>query len=476
MKTIHSKIIFLFILCVLFVVALAFLSYQNTLYLERKLLIVESFDDLLNEVLELRRYEKNLIFYRDAVSLEQCSYYLVEVESSFHQIAPYIITAAGREKYEQFKGYLRDYNKLLSNYITITRNGGKLVNLAQIRENGKKIVTFSEELIKIKRAHIKVRLHRNVIYFVVLLSFFFLLFVGIFQMIGSSILAPLRAVKKATGKVASDEFEPIPNPANRDDEVSQLIVAFNKMAAELQKRENQLLQSRKMAAIGTFTSGIAHELNNPINNISLIVESLMEDDEQLSFQERQGLYQNLMDQADRTSDIVQNLLEFSRNRYAKVDKVALETIVQKTANLIKNEMKLNHIQFEQKVIDGPLPQLKVDKSGLQQVFLNLFLNSIHAMNGGGRIEVLMRVEHPTNEVRIDVRDTGGGIPAEHLERLFDPFFSTKKEGEGTGLGLSVSYNIIDKHGGRIEVESVLEQGACFSIFLPIVNDYEPDRR
>ena len=133
-------------------------------------------------------------------------------------------------------------------------------------------------------------------------------------------------------------------------------------------------------------------------------------------------------------------------------------------------MRINRVKFSQKIIDGPLPELRVDKGGIQQVFLNLFLNSIQAMENGGQIDVTLSADAAAREVRIDVRDTGKGIAPENLDRLFDPFFSTKKEGEGTGLGLSVSYNIINKHGGRIEVESASGKGTCFSIFLPIDKD------
>jgi len=473
-KTIRSKVIFLFSLCVFFVVAMALLSYQNSRYLEAKLVIIESFDDLLDDVLELRRYEKNLIFYQDAVSLEQCSRYLLLVDASFQQIAPDIITVAGDQKFSKFKEALEDYKKLLHHNMSIIRNGGQLPSLLEIRESGKKLVTFSEDLINIKRERIKVRLHRYVIYFTVLLFFFFSLFVYIFQLISSSILQPLKVVEEATKKVASEEFVPVTSRPDRHDEISRLIDAFNKMVEELKKRENQLLQSRKMASIGTFTSGIAHELNNPINNISLIVESLVEGDQDLSIEERSHLYQDLMGQAERTSDIVKKLLEFSRNRYAKTEKVAIDDIVRKTADLVTNEMRLNHITYSQTIEVGPLPELRVDKGGIQQVFLNLFLNSIQAMENGGRIDVVMGTFAAAGEIRIDVRDTGSGIPPGHLDRLFDPFFSTKKEGEGTGLGLSVSYNIINKHNGRIEVESTPGAGSRFSIFLPMGKDVDTD--
>jgi two-component system, NtrC family, sensor kinase len=471
-KTIRSKVIFLFSLCVFFVVTMASLSYQNTRYLEAKLMIIESFDDLLDDILELRRYEKNLIFYQDAVSLEQCSRYLLLVDASFQQIAPDIIAVAGDLKYSKFKEDLDAYKKLLHRYMSIVRKGEQLPSLLMIRESGKKLVTFSEDLIDIKRERIKVRLHHYVIYFTVLLLFFFSLFAYIFKLISSSILRPLKVVEEATKKVASEEFVPVSSRPDRHDEISRLINAFNKMVEELKNRENQLLQSRKMASIGTLTSGIAHELNNPINNISLIVESLAEEDQDLSIEERSHLYQDLMDQAERTSDIVKKLLEFSRNRYAKTEKVALDDIIRKTADLVTNEMRLNRVKYSQAIEGGPLPELRVDKGGIQQVFLNLFLNSIQAMENGGRIDVVISRYPTTREIRIDVRDTGSGIPAGHLDRLFDPFFSTKKEGEGTGLGLSVSYNIINKHSGRIEVESTPGAGSCFSIFLPIGKDVD----
>ena len=244
---------FSFVFCVCFVVALAILSYQNTRYLEAKLTIIQSFDDLLDDVLELRRYEKNLIFYQDAVSLEECSHYLLQVDASYQQIAADIITVAGNQKNNQFKADLDEYKKLLNHYMTIVRKGQQLPSLAEIRESGKKLVNFSEDLISIKRERIKVRLHRYFIYFAVLLFFFFFLFVFIFKLIGSSILRPLKVVEEATKKVASEEFVPVPIQPHRHDEISRLIGAFNKMVEELKKREDQLLQSRKMASIGTFT-------------------------------------------------------------------------------------------------------------------------------------------------------------------------------------------------------------------------------
>jgi signal transduction histidine kinase len=134
--------------------------------------------------------------------------------------------------------------------------------------------------------------------------------------------------------------------------------------------------------------------------------------------------------------------------------------------LVKNESDLHHIRFV-KEVTSDFPSIYLDKSGLQQVLLNLFMNSIQAMENGGELKVAICPAETPAEARIDISDTGPGIAPEHINQVFDPFFTTKKVGVGTGLGLSVSYNIIKKNGGRMEVNSRPGQGACFSIFLPL---------
>jgi signal transduction histidine kinase len=165
------------------------------------------------------------------------------------------------------------------------------------------------------------------------------------------------------------------------------------------------------------------------------------------------------------TDIVKNLLEFSRASHPRLEEASIEEIVHKTARLVRNEMRLSQISFSVEARDQ-LPPLQVDKGGLQQVLLNLFLNSMQAMPDGGEINVVIRLTEAKNEGRIDVIDTGKGIAKKDLGRIFDPFYTTKKDGEGTGLGLSVSHSIIKKHGGRMEVKSTVGEGTVFSIFLP----------
>lgn len=471
MKTIRGKITFFFISCLVFSGALTVLYYENTLSLRRKLIVIENFDDLLNDILELRRYEKNFYYYRDPASLDESVFYLYRIEDAFEKLSKDISRIVGQEEHRKFRDDLAGYKYILQSNMALAKGGASKFQIEEIRAKGKTLVDFAQRLITIKRGRIEKTLRHSLTIPLLSLGGFVILVVVIFELVNRDILKPLGLVEKATEEVAKETFTPISYPQEKKNEISRLIAAFNKMAGELESRGEQLVQSRKLASIGTFTSGIAHELNNPINNISLLVESLMEDDEILGNSERQRLYRDLMNQADRSSEIVKNLLEFSRARLPRVEEVSLEELVDKTAQLVKNEMRLNHVRFTKEIRD-PIPHLNLDKGGIQQVFLNLFLNSIQAIRGGGEIKVVLGLVQTSDEVRIDVEDTGKGIPPEDLGSLFDPFFSTKKEGEGTGLGLSVSYNIINKHRGRIEVRSTPGQGTCFSVFLPLGGEYE----
>jgi len=286
--------------------------------------------------------------------------------------------------------------------------------------------------------------------------------------IGERVIRPLARITRESEAVARGAFQRITPCGDTQNEIHHLVSAINRMMAELERRHEQLVQSRKIASIGTLTAGIAHEVNNPVNNISLILESLIENEAEMDDEERRKLYQEAMDQADRTSEIVKNLLEFSRANHPRIEELDLLEVVDKTARLLRNEMDLHNVKFTRKA-EVEVCRARLDKGGLQQVLLNLFMNSIQAMENGGRLQVTLGIDSGNGEARIDVVDSGPGIDLEIIDQIFDPFFTTKKEGVGTGLGLSVSYNIIKKNGGRMEVESPPEGGTRFSIFLPLVD-------
>jgi two-component system NtrC family sensor kinase len=236
------------------------------------------------------------------------------------------------------------------------------------------------------------------------------------------------------------------------------------MLHELKLRQDQLMHSGKMVAVGTLTSGIAHELNNPLNNIGITTEALIDGFKDNSDEDNLKMLEQIYTQVERASSTVKNLLDFTRKEQPAFTSVSIQKIMESTIKLIENELKLGGIDFDMDLEDG-LPEITGNPRNLQQVFLNLFLNTIQAMPDGGRLGVRIRVDD--GFVRTDVSDTGVGIPPENLDKVFDPFFTTKEPGQGTGLGLSVSYSIIDSHGGKIAVESKVGEGTTFSVFLPL---------
>jgi signal transduction histidine kinase len=237
------------------------------------------------------------------------------------------------------------------------------------------------------------------------------------------------------------------------------------MVAELDSRQEQLVQSRKLAAIGTLTSGIAHELNNPLNNIAITAEAFMLNYPNMNAQEIKEMIEDIQAQTDRASQVVKNLLEFSRTERPDASLLDLREVIERTLTLIKNQTVLARVRIQTDIAAG-MPAIRGKRQDLQQAFINILLNAIQAMPQGGDIKIRAG-QGPDGFLRIDLADSGTGIKPEVMAHIFDPFYTTKESGQGTGLGLSIVYNIVRNHGGHIEVKSDVGRGSTFSIFLPI---------
>ena len=233
--------------------------------------------------------------------------------------------------------------------------------------------------------------------------------------------------------------------------------------------EEQLVQSAKLAAVGRLISGIAHEVNNPVSIIKLHIASVMQNIESQKLPE--DLIETLrviQRQNNKIGQIIAGLQAFSRQGYFSPDWINVNQTVHTALRLVENTLQNQDIVYQAELEDS-LPKVFLDPIRIEQVLLNLFNNAIEAMPGGGVLTVSTTLEtDQTDEdwLVIRVRDTGTGIEEEHLAQLFDPFFTTKEVGEGTGLGLSVSYGLIQEHGGRIEVSSQRGKGTEFQIYLP----------
>jgi two-component system NtrC family sensor kinase len=252
------------------------------------------------------------------------------------------------------------------------------------------------------------------------------------------------------------------------DEFSHLAIALNNMMYEIEKRQHLLVESHKLRAIGNLTAGVAHELNNPLNNIILTAEMMKESFKELSEEESLDMINDLVVQGERAQSVVNNLLDFARESETKTEYLHIEKLIDETIQLAKNQIKLSKIKLETN-IDKNLPPLYGDRNLLIQVFLNLFINAIDSMPNGGKLSIKVSKEERTGFISIQISDTGSGIPNHILGSIFTPFFTTKPTSKGTGLGLSVSKGIIEKHGGDIDVESKVGVGTTFTVHLPIVS-------
>ena len=256
-------------------------------------------------------------------------------------------------------------------------------------------------------------------------------------------------------------------------EMGLLCRAIDEMAGAVAQREEQLKlatreqigRSEKLASIGRLAAGVAHEINNPLTGV-LTFAHLLRDKENMEEQDKQDL-DLIINETTRAGEIVRGLLDFARERPTARKPADLNDVVRQTMRLIRSQKQVEQITIKELLAEN-LPRANGDENQIQQVLLNLSLNACESMPGGGTLTI--STSQRDGKVVVEVADTGCGIPREHLDQIFDPFFSTKPVGKGTGLGLSVSYGIIEQHGGKLEVESEEGRGTTFTIILPPAPD------
>jgi signal transduction histidine kinase len=232
---------------------------------------------------------------------------------------------------------------------------------------------------------------------------------------------------------------------------------------EREELERKLVQADKLSSIGLLAAGVAHEVNTPLAVISTYAQMLAK---QVAGDEQKAkLLDKIARQTFRASEIVNSLLNFSRTSSTAFEDIDLNRVVRETLALLEHQFQKAAINVESD-LEEALPLIRGNAGKLQQVFLNLFINARDAMESGGTLSVTTKPD--ALGVRVEVRDSGPGIPHENLARIFDPFFTTKGARKGTGLGLSVSYGIVEEHGGVIEVESKPGEGTVFRLEFPAV--------
>ncbi len=276
-------------------------------------------------------------------------------------------------------------------------------------------------------------------------------------------------------------------PVRGRDEFGRLAQEFNAMCERLETAQQTLLaeqerreraeqalrRAERLASVGRLAAGLAHEIGTPLNVISGRTEALLRRGAQDAQEQR--VLQIIMDQIDRISRILQGMLDFARGRPPQLQRTNLVTVVKNVLEFMDNRFERRKIRVDCRV-PSDLPWLMIDPDQISQVLLNLTVNAIEAMPEGGKLTIdgeFLTRPYPDQTgrqgsfVALTIQDTGVGIAPEHLGRVFDPFFTTKEVGAGTGLGLSVSYGIVQEHGGWIEMQSATGEGTCVRVFLPV---------
>ncbi len=468
---IRQKVIVGLIACVLAIGLIGGFSYHYLRAIELKQHVAQIADDLREDVLEMRRYEKNYLLYGLPGDFQQNQQYTRQAQEVLAKIVPDVVNLKVSSQLETLSKELWAYQGLMEQLAQAgERSQPDRRGLEeQLRIRGKTLLDLSVQVATFERQRILEIIASLKTQLLVSVAVFFTFMGFLILVVSRKIIRPLRVIENTTRRIAQGDFKPLPVLDTRD-ETQRLVEAFNRMVAELEKRQDQLVQGKKMASLGVLTAGIAHQLNNPLNNISTSCQIILEELEQSDVELLRKMLVNVEQEVYRARDIVKGLLEFSRVREFSLKPVALEDVVKRSIRLISSQVPPGIDLVEQ--VPGDLI-LELDAQRMQEVFLNLLMNALQAIKETpGEIRIAAAPDAAQQEVVITFEDTGVGIPPEELDRVFDPFFTTKEVGVGTGLGLSIVYGIIEKHRGRVVVESKAGEGTRFIIRLP----YNPRAR
>lgn len=550
---IRDKLFVGFGLYIFLLAILGFFAYKELRTISLRLVLVETADDITNTILEVRRYEKNFLLFKDRESLGELQKYLSTLKKTIDDIKAEIAREIGSEDSSMMKQTIAEYERLVgtiaANYtsqeqleelvrvkgrnveraignralqsflvlrrheknIMLYKNQEAYVNfmrtaehptlasnsvireyralitrlyslygaekeaIEKMRVTARDIQSFTQNLSKKERVSIATTIKMSITLLVVALALVVIFGTIINIKLANSIASPLRTLEKITKKIAQGDFSESIEVKGKD-ELASLEASFNLMEEKLQnalwslehtieklrEKQAQLVEAEKLASVGMLAAGIAHEINNPLTSVltfsNLILEQCPKADP------RCAQLRTVVRETERARNIVRQLLNFGREVNIKPVKININRPVEEIMDSLVAQEAFKGIELSTNLGDN-LPDVYADPAQIGQVVLNLSLNAIHAITPPGKIEVSTRVMDTF--VGIVFRDTGSGIAPEHMSKIFDPFFTTKGETKGTGLGLAVSYGIIKKHGGDIEVESVVGKGTTFTVKVPI---------
>ncbi len=440
-------------------------SYYSQYVLNQKIQIIERKYDLLNTILEARRYEKNYFLSYDKENIVEALDYVRQAEDILREI----LTRYGKytlaKNLDESIAELLTYKKSLTNLLNLQEEGHLLAppdTIELIRKQGRILTSELEKIVQKESQFTRNLIGKSKTIHLLALIPVFILSVSIALFLVFNVNHPLKIIENAITKIARGDFDNIPE-IKTGDEFESLVSSLNHMIDELNRRSKQLVQAQKLASLGRLTSGVAHELNNPLNNISTSIQILIEELEEADLEYKKELLTGAEKEVERGKEIVQSLLEFARERTLSLKQVNFKDLVDSAIQQIQSQLPDN-VHFDIQVPANI--QAALGEQRIERVLINLIMNAVHAMKDGGQIIIRANNEYQKEGFSFQVIDTGVGIPKEIISKIFDPFFTTKKVGKGSGLGLSIVYGIMEQHGGNISVVSEVGKGTAFTCFIP----------
>lgn len=481
--SIRQKIVLGYYSILAVIVGFSIFTYVELKYIEEKVIFSSVIAEFFDTTLEVRRFEKNFFLYHQQGDFMENSRYVDKAIALINSNMSGMGAVLSDGDIASLRESLTKYQALMKQYDSNEREAWLE---KKIRDTGKEIVTIAERTADTERKSIKVLLLKARQRIIFLLIGLAVLGVTIGQILSRIVVRPLKELEKSMAIIAEGGFDTIAIHSN-DREIVSLTAAVNKMLKELELRQRHVMRSEKLAALGTLLAGVAHELNNPLSNISTSCQILIEEIADPDLAYKQELLGQVEEQTVRARNIIRSLLEFSREKAFTKERCLVKSLLAETIQFTKGQVPTK-VTISMNVPDDL--SILVDKQRLQQVFLNLLKNAIESIEDEGTITIRAWQQRAIDKaeenseiynylkyrgkctleedtVDIEIADTGSGMPPEVAAKIFNPFFTTKDVGKGSGLGLSIVHEIIEEHDGCIAVDSQPGVGTRFFIRLPV---------
>ncbi len=485
MTSLRQKITLSYSLFASLIFLLSIFAFADLLFLESQIDEGRVINLLKDDVLDMRRHEKNLMLYQNPAELDQIEQLGLRVDDNISSHQSLYMNLLGEQRFNTLINDIQHYRELFVNYkLSTDSNPLNQSELDDIRLLGQQVSGAVSLLAMDERQQLVARANQSQWALAGAILVMGIIVVAIGWRMSRVVSAPLKQMEKKLAYISNGRFDYL-KPVSQDREFINFTHAFNRMLHELDLRHRRLLQAEKLASLGVLVSGVAHELNNPLGNISSSCQLLVEELDDVDPKMQREWLQQIDDETVRAQHIVKALLEYGQKQSFTLQPLLLKEVVDRSLLLLRNQLK-RAAAITVDIQEGF--SIRADMQRMQQVFINIIRNALNA--GGDDVQISIRaytggtmtsteqdsmhfvgdtdcvLNQELTYCAIEIADNGPGIAADIIDKIFDPFFTTDEPGHGSGLGLYIVQEIIEEHDGCIGVASVLGEGSRFIIRLP----------